>query len=926
MGDVMMNTHTQAVPAVGAWFVGVGIVCCIANGVYLIPQTSAETTTDNQQLAAEHVAPPPHHITDIYGDPLPAGATARLGSLRLRHLGLTEFQLLPDDKSARTIGRDGFIRTWNLLTGTQVSAVALEGKFGKANGLQEIVLPGEEYRVPDGVHITFSPDQRFLAATFGHQVVIWDAETGRELKKLNRQDGYLALRAFSPDGAILAVVSHDGVTLLEWQKERLWPIKPRVAQDVNGFSKHQMLFTPDARRLIVWNDMLRVVLFSVDDLRVLYTLNERVTHLAVSPDSKVLALSLDTGDIVLIDLETGKERTRINRPLNYAAVTFSPDSKTLAISDRADTKDVVRLLDPTTGKALHSFELQERPTEMTFSPDGKTLACQLYRAVALVDIKSHRQLHRLEGRVSRLVFSQDTKLLVGTHDWEQRLRVWDLATGQERHTHPSAIALGSGSYSDPIPDLAVAQDGKVLAVGDRRKGCINLWHLSDSQLIRQLTPEYSAEWRSQIVFSPAGETLGVCDREGGLRYIDSLTGEVRRVFHLEFPRPARSDVPVISSYWISRDLKRAATARLTRTTQLLIRTSPMDEITGQVAFPGEVCAWSWPNIAVWMVKPRGEGLSIVSAETGRIRVHFPGYYVRRAPVVFSPDGRLLAALEEGYREVTVRETATGRTVAKLRTGPVLSFAIAPDNRTLVTADARGLQVWDLATGKQRRPRSTREPQLGEIAPICRQVVLTPDGQRAITDVIDGTGLVWDLNAFPTEALTQDGSVNVVGWWADLAKDDAATAYAAMWRFSELSPEAGVQFLRDKLKPAVVPDAIAIQQVVSELASNDFSTREQATVRLVELGSQATHELAQAARTSESPETRKRALEILNKTADPIPKGDTLRTLRAIAILERTEHVEARKVLLLLAGGGAWARETDEAKAALGRFKLRGGKL
>src|SRR5580692_12005615 len=63
------------------------------------------------------VAPPPRPTTDLYGDPLPAGAIVRLGSVRLRHLGLIDSFILPDGKTARTIGRDGFIRSWNLTTG-----------------------------------------------------------------------------------------------------------------------------------------------------------------------------------------------------------------------------------------------------------------------------------------------------------------------------------------------------------------------------------------------------------------------------------------------------------------------------------------------------------------------------------------------------------------------------------------------------------------------------------------------------------------------------------------------------------------------------------------------------------------------------------------------------------------------------------------
>src|SRR5690242_1462593 len=62
---------------------------------------------------------PTPHLVDFYGDPLPDGAVARLGSVRLRHAGLKSFALLPDGKTAVTVGEDDTIRWWDLASGRQ---------------------------------------------------------------------------------------------------------------------------------------------------------------------------------------------------------------------------------------------------------------------------------------------------------------------------------------------------------------------------------------------------------------------------------------------------------------------------------------------------------------------------------------------------------------------------------------------------------------------------------------------------------------------------------------------------------------------------------------------------------------------------------------------------------------------------------------
>src|SRR5437773_6564095 len=88
-------------------------------------------------------APPEPPRRDLHGDALPAGAVLRLGTVRLRH-------------------------------GSSVKAVA------------------------------FAPDGKTLAsAAWYGAVCVWDAETGREVRRLTGLEWPAAL-AFSPDGKALA--------------------------------------------------------------------------------------------------------------------------------------------------------------------------------------------------------------------------------------------------------------------------------------------------------------------------------------------------------------------------------------------------------------------------------------------------------------------------------------------------------------------------------------------------------------------------------------------------------------------------------------------------------------------------------------------------------------------------------------------------
>src|SRR4051812_41665624 len=84
--------------------------------------------------------------TDLYGDPLPPGALARMGTVRLRH-------------------------------GSHVCGVA------------------------------FSPDGKAVAAAAGDGLRLWDVSSGKEVRRLGgRDENYFSAVAFSPDGNRLAAV------------------------------------------------------------------------------------------------------------------------------------------------------------------------------------------------------------------------------------------------------------------------------------------------------------------------------------------------------------------------------------------------------------------------------------------------------------------------------------------------------------------------------------------------------------------------------------------------------------------------------------------------------------------------------------------------------------------------------------------------
>ncbi len=66
------------------------------------------------------------------------------------------------------------------------------------------------------------------------------------------------------------------------------------------------------------------------------------------------------------------------------------------------------------------------------------------------------------------------------------------------------------------------------------------------------------------------------------------------------------------------------------------------------------------------------------------------------------------------------------------------------------------------------------------------------------------------------------------------------------------------------------------------------------------------------------ETRRRLAQVLTNLSDRL-SPETLRTIRAITVLEQIGTPEAKAVLETLARGAPGARETEEARASLERL-------
>jgi RNA polymerase sigma factor (sigma-70 family) len=823
------------------------------------PPPEPQAEADEQPAAT----PKPKAVPDQDGDPLPAGALARLGTVHLRH-GHTIMTVVfaPDGKSVVSTGGDHLARRWDAVTGREI------GNFGQQNDRDK------PYQMTRWMHaVAFAPDGKTLATgdhADGWQVKtirIWDAAGGKQLRTLEgHTDGILCL-AYSPDGKTLASASADG-TIRTWD-----PDKGTELQNLAGHTG-------------------------------------RVRWVAWSHDGKQLASAGADGTVRVWDAAKGTEVRSITAHEGGAdGVAFSPDGKQLVSGGEDKT---VRLWDAATGKEVAKVVREKTIHTVAFSPDGKLIACGGGWEVLLWDPDSGKEVRRLKGATNEIrsvAFAPDGKHVVAAPAYSNTVLLWETATGKRQADAPSH----QGNF---VGRVAYSADGRVIT-STGADGTVREWETATGKHLRSIEVKQAGSRTAATLPEGKGWLAGTWD--GSVRVLDATAKEVSRWKAHEGPLAVlvlSPDGKTAATGGQDRAIVLWTAATGTEQRRFEVEAGVVRDLVFSADGKQLAVVLSGHPVRVFETAT-GKEVRLTApappadggvAPGGDTRIEAEG-------AAFSPDGKLLATGGQ-YGAVRIWDLASGQQVRALNghAGWVMSLAFSPDGRTLAAGNWRNVRLWEVSTGQERRRLEGHEGDVTALA-------FSPDGRTLTSAASDTTGLVWDLTSRlengklrPADPSSRDLELA----WTDLRGNDAARAYSALWLLAA-TPKQTLPLLREALPLAKGIEAERIDKLIVALDDDDFEKREKATEDLARMGEQIGPMLKKALEGKPSVEVRRRAEYLLDRMKASGDSGERLRQSRALEVAEAMATPEARSLLEDLAKGSAEAWLTREAKAALARL-------
>jgi WD40 repeat protein len=399
---------------------------------------------------------------------------------------------------------------------------------------------------------------------------------------------------------------------------------------------------------------------------------------AFAADSKTLVAITSTKEsirnrIALWDLASRKELATLPNPEDfvYVLAAFAPDGKTLAAITMGEWR-CERFID---GKIVPEGRITWKRTDPTGagSSGAPLMSMHPVYQLHLWDVATRTERKRFvvgwQGTMEKLAFSSDGQFVYVLANVDEKvwggiptvnhLRVWDVATGQERGS------IGDGGTR--FHGLAFTADNRLLALTDQRLNDRRPNGYSSLYRIRTWDVERQQELAGSQAFTATELPVDV----------DPQSQKVAP------NSPHKEDAWESAFRWGSHN-------------------STVVSADGKVK---AVRAYAWPS---QKSGPGGKVITtgsptdvqIIDNATGEVKHVLKGFGQWVTRLAFTPDGKTLA-MGDYHGRIKLWNVAAGRELLTIQahSGPISGLAFRPDGKALASSSDAEIRLWRAETSE-----------------------------------------------------------------------------------------------------------------------------------------------------------------------------------------------------------------------------------
>jgi WD40 repeat protein len=653
------------------------------------------------------------HGGDLYGDPLPEGATARLGTFRFRGKGPAVWA--PDGEHLFVGGWDDTILAMNAKTG--LVDWTLPGHSTPFLPNIEVTDVDDMWRVlrygrlplesDDLTGLVMFPDGKRLLSE-GYSLRVWDLKSRAEVLCIPLRGGNAWGAKISPDGRFVACPCGEWIRMVDLVagKERRMI---QVGSDKVGVQC--VAWSADGARVFAGLDDGRLaVVPRRDGTPINVPLSDCAIDAVLVADEGRALWTLDRKRVLTIrslaSASTAPRRIDLGAdddpkpPWWPGSLTASPDGRVVAAFRGA--RDV-RFFDATTAAPVDGPAIAGLYSPLGWSPDGRRFGTWWAGALRIVGDDTTSQPETIVGRLGYAAWSPDGRFVatMSYAPWnESSISVWDAATGRRSWTFERepcwwlSSAAWTADGAEVVASFAQRVVGFDAATGARR------WTYD--------VPGKTARWPT---LSPNGEGAAWVDDERDLHVVD-LRGGPREIGVVHLGTKPAADRPPMA---LLPDLSGA----------VLLEHVPI-KVNADGSWTGQL------RVRVWRIGGSAPAVEADASSSG--------------PLAVTRDGRFAAA---GGSEVVVLDVAAAppREIGRIKIEQrdedrewrgFTAAAFSCDGSSLALGDSRGVvHVYAMPSLVETKTFRGHRAQITSVA-------FSDDGARLVSGSVDATALVWSL--------------------------------------------------------------------------------------------------------------------------------------------------------------------------------------